>query len=261
MRIENAEIQSMNDLVFENRNKEYGAYAIRKAYADNVQKALLFVLVSLTGAMIMTLFFHGEPIAIDPKTDAAVVLDYFVAPKLEARKPAASPPVRRAHRDVTPTVSTRPDPEETKQQQTEATTGAPDGPLTGEEPTDPGTIETETKVVTVAPEETHFDPVTRVKVMPQFEGGAEALAKYMRKNLKYPAIARRMTIEGAVFVSFVIDTDGHVVDAKVIKGISKECDEEAIRVVSNMPPWIAGRQNDKPVMVHMVLPIRFQLSR
>jgi protein TonB len=260
MRIENAEIQSMNDLVFENRNKAYGAYAIRQAYADNVQKALLFVLASLAAAMIVTLFFHGEPIIVEPKADTGIIWDTFTAPTLKPKKSAPSSPVRRAQSNVAPRVSTRPEHEETKPQQTEATTGTPDGPLTSEEPADPGSIETKTEVITAPPPETHVDPVTWVKAMPQFDGGPEALARYMRKNLKYPAIARRMTVEGAVFVSFVIDTKGHVIDVKVIKGIMKECDEEAVRVVQNMPPWIAGHQDNTPVMVRMVLPIRFQLS-
>ncbi|AYB32427.1 energy transducer TonB [Chryseolinea soli] len=255
MRIENAEIQSMNDLVFENRNKAYGAYAIRRAYADNVQKALLFVLAS---AMIAMLFFHGEPMLVDSKIDRGIILDNFTPPKLIPQKSTPSSPVRRARGNAAPTVSTRP--EETKQQQTDATTGTPDGPLTGEEPTDPGTIETKTEVITTPPPETHFDPLSCVKAMPEFDGGPEALAKYMRKNLKYPAIARRMSVEGTVFVSFVIDTNGHVIDVKVIKGIMKEFDEEAARVVSNMPPWIAGRIDNTPVMARMVLPIRFQLS-
>lgn len=260
MRIENAEMQSMNDLVFENRNKEYGAYVIRKAYADNVQKALLFVLVSLTGAMIITLFFHGEPIIIEPKTDTGIVLDYVIAPKLEAQKTATSPPVRRAHRDVAPIVSTRPDPEVTKPQETDATTGALDGPLDGAAPTEgSGTVTADPVVATPAVAE----PVkifVHPEVMPQYEGGMEALAKYMRKNLKYPAVARRMGTEGLVYVSFIIDMEGHISEVKVIKGISKECDEEAVRVVSKMPSWIAGRQGNAPVIVRMVMPIKFQLG-
>jgi protein TonB len=260
MRIENAEIQSMNDLVFENRNKAYGAYSIRQAYANNVQKALLFVLAALAAALIVTLFFHGEPMLVDSKPNTGIVWNDFPQFKLTPQKRTPSAPVRRAHSNVAPTVSTRPDPEEIKEQQTDATTGTLDGPLTDEEPTDPGAIETKTEVVTIAPQETHADPLTWVKAMPEFAGGPEALAKYMRKNLKYPAIARRMSVEGIVFVSFVVDTHGNVIDVKVIKGIMKEFDEEAARVVSNMPPWIAGHQDHTPVMVRMVLPIRFQLS-
>ncbi len=250
----------MNDLVFENRNKAYGAYAIRQAYADNVQKALWFVLAALAAAMILTLVFHRDPLIVDPKPDTGTIWDSFNPPIVTPKKSTPSPPVRRAQSNVAPTVSTRPDPEETKQQQTDATTGTADGPLVGHEPTDPGAIETKAEVVTIAPQETHADPLTWVKAMPEFAGGPEALAKYMRKNLKYPAIARRMTVEGAVFVSFVVNTDGRVIDVKVIKGIMKECDEEAVRVVQNMPPWIAGHQDNTPVMVRMVLPIRFQLS-
>ncbi|HEY5744639.1 MAG TPA: TonB family protein [Chryseolinea sp.] len=260
MRIENAEIQSMNDLVFENRNKAYGAYAIRKAYSNNVHKGLLFVLVSFSGAMIMTLFFNGDPIVIEPKTGEGIVFVNIPVPKLKPQKPATSPPVRRAPRDIAPIVSTRPDLDETKPQQTETTTGAPDGPLDGAVPIESsGPVAADPVVATpvaVEPVKVFVHP----EVMPQYEGGMEGLAKYMRKNLKYPAVARRMGTEGLVFVSFIIDIDGHISEAKVIKGISKECDEEAVRVVSKMPSWIAGRQGNAPVIVRMVLPIKFQLG-
>jgi protein TonB len=86
------------------------------------------------------------------------------------------------------------------------------------------------------------------------------MMKFIGKNLKYPSAARRMGIEGQVFVQFVVDAEGKISEVKTIKGISAECDKEAERVIKMMPPWKAGKQNGKPVKVRFVLPIRFKLA-
>jgi periplasmic protein TonB len=92
------------------------------------------------------------------------------------------------------------------------------------------------------------------------KGGMQAFYEYVGKKLKYPAQARRMGIEGRVFVEFVINRDGSIVDVKAIKGIGAGCDEEAVRVVQSMPAWSPGKQRGKPVRQRMVLPITFKLG-
>jgi periplasmic protein TonB len=91
-------------------------------------------------------------------------------------------------------------------------------------------------------------------------GGMEGFYKYVNSQLKYPAQARRMGIEGKVFIEFVVDKTGAITDVKAIKGIGAGCDEEAIRVVKNSPSWAPGKQRGKPVRQRMVLPITFKLS-
>ena len=91
-------------------------------------------------------------------------------------------------------------------------------------------------------------------------GGMPAFYEFIGKKLKYPAQARRMGIEGKVFVEFVIERDGSITDVKAIKGIGAGCDEEAVRVVQSAPKWKAGKQRGKPVRQRMVLPIAFKLG-
>jgi periplasmic protein TonB len=91
-------------------------------------------------------------------------------------------------------------------------------------------------------------------------GGMPAFYEFISKKLKYPAQARRMGIEGKVFVEFVIERDGSITDVKAIKGIGAGCDEEAVRVVQSAPKWKAGKQRGKPVRQRMVLPIAFKLG-
>jgi protein TonB len=119
-----------------------------------------------------------------------------------------------------------------------------------------GTVNVEVPAVVVPP--TIFD---RAEVMPAFEGGLEALYKFIKKKIHYPAASRRMGIDGTVFVSFVINSEGKIVDIKTIKGISSDCDKEAERVVSLLPNWSPGMQNHRPVSVRMTLPIKFQLDK
>lgn len=91
-------------------------------------------------------------------------------------------------------------------------------------------------------------------------GGMPAFYEYVAKKLKYPAQARRMGIEGKVFVEFVIERDGSITDVKAIKGIGAGCDEEAVRVLQSAPKWKPGKQRGKPVRQRMVLPIAFKLG-
>jgi protein TonB len=93
------------------------------------------------------------------------------------------------------------------------------------------------------------------------EGGFETFYKDIAERMNYPAQARRMAVEGRVFVEFVINRDGSLTDLSVIKGIGAGCDEEAIRVLKTAPPWTPGRQRGKPVRQKMVLPIVFKLSK
>ena len=99
-----------------------------------------------------------------------------------------------------------------------------------------------------------------VESMPSFEGGIAEFYKFVGNNLKYPAQARRMGIEGKVFVHFVIDKDGSLSDIKVVRGIGAGCDEEVVRIVQKSPKWNPGKQRGRPVRVRMMLPITFKLQ-
>ena len=99
-----------------------------------------------------------------------------------------------------------------------------------------------------------------VEHQPDFPGGTAAFYKFIQKKMKYPSQARKMGIEGKVFVQFVVDKDGSLTDINVIRGIGAGCDEEAIRVLKMAPKWNAGKQRGVPVKVRMTLPITFKLN-
>jgi protein TonB len=101
---------------------------------------------------------------------------------------------------------------------------------------------------------------TVVESMPGFPGGEAARIEYLNENIKYPQMARESGIQGRVFVTFVVERDGSVTDVKVLRGIGGGCDEEAIRVIKNMPKWEPGKQRGKPVRVQFNMPILFKLN-
>lgn len=101
---------------------------------------------------------------------------------------------------------------------------------------------------------------TVVESMPGYPGGDEARIRYLQENLKYPQMARESGIQGRVFVTFVVERDGSITDVKILRGIGGGCDEEAIRVIQNMPKWVPGKQRGKPVRVQFNMPILFKLN-
>ncbi|SMD34999.1 outer membrane transport energization protein TonB (TC 2.C.1.1.1) [Reichenbachiella faecimaris] len=112
-----------------------------------------------------------------------------------------------------------------------------------------------------APEEEVADEIFDiVEDQPGPPGGMAAFYTYVAKEMKYPNQARRMGIEGRVFVQFVVDKTGNLTEVRAIKGIGAGCDEEAVRVLKNAPKWSPGKQRGRPVKVRMILPITFKLS-
>lgn len=110
------------------------------------------------------------------------------------------------------------------------------------------------------PEVEEEEVFTVVEEQPSFPGGEEARRKYLRDNIEYPQMARESGIEGTVFVTFVVEPDGSITDVRVLRGIGGGCDEEALRVVRNMPEWEPGKQRGKEVRVQFNMPIRFKLQ-
>ena len=101
---------------------------------------------------------------------------------------------------------------------------------------------------------------TVVETSPEFPGGDPARIRYLTDNIKYPQMARESSIQGTVYVTFVVERTGNVSDVRVLRGIGGGCDEEAIRVIKGMPKWSPGKQRGKPVRVQFTMPIKFTLA-
>jgi len=105
--------------------------------------------------------------------------------------------------------------------------------------------------------ETAFDVVEK---MPEYPGGQMQMMTFLMENMKYPKEAQSKKIEGRVIVTFIVEKDGMVTEAEVVKSVYPALDEEALRVVSIMPKWQPGMQKGKPVRVKYTIPITFRLS-
>jgi protein TonB len=99
-----------------------------------------------------------------------------------------------------------------------------------------------------------------VEDMPEFPGGELALRQYIANAIKYPVIAQENGIQGRVYVTFVVNTDGSVSDARIARGVDPSLDKEALRVVNQLPKWKPGMQRGKPVRVSYTVPINFVLQ-
>ncbi|MDX2246867.1 MAG: energy transducer TonB [Bacteroidia bacterium] len=102
------------------------------------------------------------------------------------------------------------------------------------------------------------EPLTVADIMPAFPGGETALYRFLSDKLRYPTLATQNQVEGKVFVRFVIERDGLISNASVVKGIGYGCDEEALRVVNLMPTWVPGEINGKKVRVYSSLAVNFK---
>ncbi|WP_321438745.1 TonB family protein [uncultured Bacteroides sp.] len=104
------------------------------------------------------------------------------------------------------------------------------------------------------------DVYTAVEVMPQFPGGEKALLKYIASNLKYPVQSQENKIEGKVYIRFIVTEKGNITKVTVMRSLDQYCNEEALRVIKEMPKWTPGKQNGKNVSVYYVIPIMFKLT-
>lgn len=105
------------------------------------------------------------------------------------------------------------------------------------------------------------EPYTYVQIMPEFIGGEQELMNYLSENTSYPEIAKDADVEGTVYIGFVIEPDGSITNAKLLRGVHPQLDKEALSVISNMPKWKPGQQNGLYVRVSYTIPFRFYLDK
>lgn len=130
------------------------------------------------------------------------------------------------------------------------------------EPSEDVSVEKSTRIEVVIEEvkEEIDETFTIVEEPAKPIGDYPAFYKYVQKSLNYPSQAKRMGVEGKVYIQFVVDKDGSLTEVKVMKGIGAGCDEEAARVIKESPKWAAGKQRGKPVKQRIVMPITFKLG-
>jgi periplasmic protein TonB len=252
--------KTLDDLVFEHRNHLYGAYFLRKEYSKRLSTALVVSISAFAVLLIAPTLFKGEEIATTTLNTATVTMlppppikplppiDPIVLPP-----PPPPPSVKNIFNAtlVNRNVETEIPPNDVLNKPSFNI----DGPATGvgEYPTDIDFVIGQIG----EPAVTKVDTFIVVEKMPEFDGD---LSKFLQKNLRYPEAAIIQELEGRVSLSFVIGADGVISGIEVVRGISKECDAEAVRVVSKMPKWKPGKQSGRAVPVRFSLPINFKMN-
>ena len=252
-------IPTFDDIVFENRNQEYGAYQIRKKYNRVVMLATVIGVIVISLCIIIP-YIRASNAARQKARDANEVIAEMAndLQKEEAPPPPPPPPPPPAEQQtvvkyVAPVVvdSVKVE-DQTKLLMTEEQVTTTVNKEVVE------VVEQKREEVEVAKEEEVF---VVVEEMPEFPGGGElALRKYLAKAIVYPVIAQENGIQGKVFVNFVVNKDGSVSNVKVARGVDPSIDAEAVRVVSSMPKWKPGKQRGAPVRVSYTVPISFKLE-
>lgn len=270
---------TLDDIVFEGRNKAYGAFVLRRLYTQHLTRAMLIAfslfLLLVSVPLLLNRVWPAPAAEILPPALDETVLDFtdVVLPPTETPEAAIAPPAPVVITPPVEEVPTRvvPDEQVTVQPPVEtpplaltegilgevARDGVANGSATGTIGAT-GTAAAGTTDSGRAAPSAPAQPFRYAEVMPQFAGGPEALQKFMQKNLRYPAQALSNSIAGKVYVSFVVNTDGSITNIEVTKGLGFGTDEEAVRVIRKMPAWTPGRQNSHPVPVRYTMPITFR---
>jgi periplasmic protein TonB len=258
MAVQKQYVESLEEIVFKHRNKEYGAYLLRKKYRKYVSVSLLialFVIGSLVAYPVIVAYMAKVKTVV---VDKDVTADMMEIAKTDAPPPPPPPPppdeIVKQTAFKAPIVSND-TVEETMVSQEDLNAKPSNTPPPADEELAPQ--QEKTQVVEQVEKPT---PFTVVEEMPAFPGGEADLYKFISSSIKYPEEAKELGIQGRVFVNFVVETDGSITDVKLIRGIGGGCDEEAIRVVRAMPKWVPGKQRGVPVRVYFNLPIKFTLQ-
>jgi len=245
-------------MVFEGRNKEYGAYADRKKSSKRHTLALIIAVSAFTvgvsaPVLLKVLAPEKKTRNVEVTSLADIKIDKPVENKVEA--PPPPPPPKATVKFTPPEVTTEEVDNEMKPVDAIKEANKSIGSSDNDGTNDPNAVEQDFKAV-----EEKEEPLTFVEQMPEFPGGTDAMMKYLYSNIRYPSIASEMGITGKVVLQFVVDKHGKIGAVKVLRSIGGGCDEEAIRVIKTMPGWKPGRQNGKEVPVWFTLPVSFQLK-
>ena len=252
------------DLIFEGRNKAYGAYKLRKGTPSRNIKAI--VTIAVLAAILIIGFWlktrYDEYQLAHAKNDAVTELSTLNQPKKEKAKVQRKVEVEQKKEVVKEVKSSikftapvikkdnevKPE-EEMKTQDQLMQTNTAIGALDVKGNSDAGEVLKVTQRVADEPVKAEPKPEVENKVfdvveqMPSFPGGQAALMKYLNENIKYPVVAQENGVQGRVVVSFVVERDGSITDVNVVRSVDPSLDREAVRVVKGMPHWIPGKQN------------------
>ena len=269
-----------SDMMFENRNKEYGAYVLRRQTGRRNVISMVAVLLLFAAVMVFMIAknayeaYQKEHAVMDQVTELSALTQQK---KKEAKVERKEIPVKQEQQQVVEKVKSsvkftapvikkddevKPE-DELKSQDEIMNSKVAVGALNVVGNDENGEVLKVKEVIAtepVKPKEEENKVFDVVEQMPSYPGGMGALMQYLSSNIKYPAIAEENGIQGRVICTFVVERDGSITDVRIAKSVDPSLDKEAMRVVSKMPRWIPGKQNGSAVRVKYTLPVTFRLQ-
>ena len=265
------------EMVFEGRNKEYGAYRLRKNAGKRNLYSLITIFIAalaIWGGISLVKFVESRTKSVaqtsvaeisalnQPKKKAEVKQQKKV--KLEQPEKVVER-VKSSVKFTAPVIKkddeVKPEDELKTQDElmsTKTAIGALD--VKGNDDANGEVLKIKEAVAQPEPKpevEKVFDVVEQ---MPSFPGGPSALMEWLSNNVKYPVVAQENGVQGRVVVSFVVERDGSITDVNILRGVDPSLDREAMRVVKSMPKWTPGKQNGSAVRVKYQVPVSFRLQ-
>ena len=263
------------DLVFEGRNKAYGAFELRQSSPKRHNIAMIIIIVvAVIAFSVPALIRFVTPEKVEEAMTEVTTLSKLPeaeVKKNEDLKPLAPetpppPPLKSSIKFTAPVIKKDEEVSEEDEIKSQDELAKNDkvaisiADVKGNDEINGADIADFKEVVRPeAPKEEKEVPYQAVEQMPQFPGGDAELMKYIQDHLKYPVIAAENGIQGRVIVRFVVSKTGEIQDVTVLRGVDSSLDKEAVRVIKSMPKWIPGKQNGNNVAVYFTVPVMFKL--
>lgn len=268
-----------SDLMFENRNKEYGAYVLRRQTTARNIKSIITVLILFALVMVYMVAknayddYQAKHQAQTQVTELTALQEQKKEAKVERKEVVKQEKIEQVVEKVKSSIKftapvikkddeVRPEDEMKSQDEIMNSKVAVGFANVIGNDENGEVLKAKEALVTepVKPREEENKVFDVVEQMPSFPGGMAALMAYLQKSIKYPPVAEENGIQGRVVCTFVVERDGSVTDVRVAKSVDPSLDKEAVRVVSAMPRWIPGKQNGQSVRVKYTLPVTFRLQ-
>ena len=263
------------DLVFEGRNKAYGAFELRQSSPKRHNIAMIIIIVvAVIAFSVPALIRFVTPEKVEEAMTEVTTLSKLPeaeVKKNEDLKPLAPetpppPPLKSSIKFTAPVIKKDEEVSEEDEIKSQDELAKNDkvaisiADVKGNDEINGADIADFKEVVRPeAPKEEKEVPYQAVEQMPQFPGGDAELMKYIQDHLKYPVIAAENGIQGRVIVRFVVSKTGEIQDVTVLRGVDSSLDKEAVRVIKSMPKWIPGKQTGNNVAVYFTVPVMFKL--
>lgn len=260
MKRKNEEVPGFDEIIFKDRNKEYGAYRIRKGYNKSLGISLLGGVALAVILVVLPSLTAPKGSALPPTIITVSMPDPFLDNVLKIEPPEekhASTERIISEKYVAPVVTSNPDEITKNLRLTEE-----QNKFTSDLPPDEGPVVYGNPGPVIPPEP---EPFIAVEEMPEFPGGNMALLKYIADNVIYPIEAIENKVEGKVILRFVVSSTGTIEKIQVLKSTGTALDlsileNEAIRVIRTMPLWEPGKQGGVPVPVFFSVPVTFSIQ-